>query len=125
MTTLAKNYFLNIFIFAGLIAQANAQLSISVLPTSAPDPITSIKASASLTGVLAGATAVRFNVWRDFNANGIVDSGEPLLASYDVPNNSDYKIGGVRNDNRPWDLNPNSGVVEAELGRGIFNLILS
>ena len=85
MTTLAKNYFLNIFIFAGLIAQANAQLSISVLPTSAPDPITSIKASASLTGVLAGATAVRFNVWRDFNANGIVDSGEPLLASYDVP----------------------------------------
>ena len=45
------------------------------------------------------------------------------MASYDVPNNSDYKIGGVRNDNRPWDLNPNSGVVEAELGRGIFNLI--
>ena len=96
MTILAKNYFLNIFIFAGLIAQAHAQLSISVSPASAPDPLTSIKASASLTGVLAGATAVRFNVWRDSNANGIVDSGEPLLASYDVPNNSDYKIGQLQ-----------------------------
>jgi len=121
---LSKKYLFRLPLFAGLIAQANAQLSISISPTNAPpDPLTSIKASASLTGSLAGATAVRFNVWRDFNANGNVDSGEPLLASYDVPNNSDYKIGGVRNDNRPWDLNPSASVVQAEIGRGIFNLI--
>lgn len=122
---LSKKYLFRLPLFAGLIAQANAQqLSISISPTNAPpDPLTSIKASASLTGSLAGATAVRFNVWRDFNANGNVDSGEPLLASYDVPNNSDYKIGGVRNDNRPWDLDPSPSVVQAEVGRGIFNLV--
>lgn len=97
-------------------------LSISISST-APDILTSIRVSAPLTGVLTGATVVRFNVWRDFNANGIVDRGEPLLASYDVPNNGDYKIGGVRNDNRPWDLDSSPSTVQAELGRGIYNLI--
>lgn len=106
-----------------MAGHAFAQLSVSISPSATPDPLTSIKVSASLTGVLAGATVVRFNVWRDFNANGNVDAGEPLLASYDVPNNGDYKIGGVRNDNRPWDLNPSVSVVQAEVGRGIFNLI--
>jgi len=116
--------FLSIISFCwGLIAHAHAQLSVTISPSPAPDPLTSIKVSASLTGVLAGATGVRFNVWRDFNANGNVDPGEPLLGSYDVPNNGDYKIGVVRNDNRPWDLNPSPSVVQAEVGRGIFNLI--
>jgi len=47
-------------LFAGLIAQANAQqLSISISPTNAPpDPLTSIKASASLAGSLAGDNRV-------------------------------------------------------------------
>ena len=97
------------------------------LSSSQPDALTSIQITADVGlsggGVLSGANSVRFNIWRDFNANGNIDSGEPLLASYDVPNNGDYKIGGVRNDNRPWDLNSSSSAVQAEVGRGISNLI--
>lgn len=73
--------------------------------------------------MLAGASVVHFGVYRDFDANGVIDAGEPLLAMYDVPNNGDYKIGGVRNNNRPWDLNSTAGVVLAELGNGMFNLV--
>ena len=111
-----------LFLWLPLSNGFSQALSISVSST-APDILTSIRVSAPLTGLLTGATVVRFNVWRDFNANGIVDAGEPLLASYDVPNNGDYKIGGVRNDNRPWDLNSSPSTVQAELGRGIYNLI--
>ncbi len=105
-----KNISLNLF--------APSQLTASELATP-PGPNTSIRVR--VTGLPAGATA-RVAVWANFDGNDSIGVEESLLACFDVVDGQDYKIGGVRNTNRPWDRDGlRDGNLEIELAQGLSN----
>jgi hypothetical protein len=105
-----KNISLNLF--------APSQLAASELATP-PGPDTSIRVR--VTGLPAGATA-RVAVWANFDGNDSIGGEDSLLACFDVVDGQDYKIGGVRNTNRPWDRDGlRNGNLEIELAQGLSN----
>ncbi len=65
----------------------------------------------TITGVTSGAT-VRAELFMDFNGNGLVDAGEPLLRRFTVTDGQLPLIGGVRNGNVAGD---DDGVANGQL----------
>jgi hypothetical protein len=65
----------------------------------------------TITGVSAGAT-VTAELFMDFDGNGAVDTGEPLIRRFNVTDGQLPLIGGVRNGNVPGD---DDGVANGQL----------
>jgi len=70
----------------------------------------------NITG-LTNTEKVTIQRWFDGNANGTIDPGEPMMDAFKVTDNTNGNalIGGVIDNNIPYDLNPTNGVITTKL----------
>src|SRR5690349_7421661 len=62
-------------------------------------------------GGLTNGEPVIVRKWLDLNANGVIDSGEPLIDQFKMADGGAMVIGGVTNVSVPYDSNPAAGAI--------------
>ncbi len=90
-----------------------AQQTLSVTPS-----VTSNTYAGVITLAIGGLTngeKVVIQKYLDLNANGTIDSGEPLIDAFKISDGGVMVIGGVTNINVPFDSNPVAGAITTTL----------
>ncbi|HWF19367.1 MAG TPA: carboxypeptidase regulatory-like domain-containing protein [Verrucomicrobiae bacterium] len=90
-----------------------AAVSFTVTPTNI-DSASVGTVTLQITGVSAGAN-VLIQKFVDYNGNGAVDAGEPMIQSFQVTDNHAFVFNGVTNTAVPGDSNPTSGAITVVL----------
>src|SRR5579863_530412 len=89
--------------------QAAAQQTLTVSPA-----VTSNTYPGFITLKITGLTnteQVIIRRWLDFNGNGVVDPGEPLIEAFRIRDGGAMVIGGVTNVSAPYDSDSNTGEI--------------
>jgi hypothetical protein len=113
-----KNIFARLFmlfgslvLFLGAGQRVLAQQTLTVSPASTSNNYTGF-ITLKITGLTNGEQ-VNVQRWIDFNGNGVIDPGEPMMDAFKIGDNdlTNGVISGVTNINVPFDANPTNGVV--------------
>ncbi len=118
MQTIPKRLIFATAAFAGWLAtsgSAFAQPTLTVSPSVVSNTYTGV-ITLNITGLTNGEQ-VTVQRWIDFNGNGVIDAGEPMMDVFKITDNdvTSFLIGGVTNVNIPADANPTYGVITTSL----------
>jgi hypothetical protein len=98
---------------AGLTPSASAAVGVAVSPA-----VTSNTYPGMVTLTITGLTnyqQVKVQTYLDLNSNGVVDPGEPVMDVFNLKESGVTVVGGITNQNIPYDSNSSTSVITATL----------
>lgn len=117
MKIISGRFFGSFAAFTLLLGAASAGFAqtLTVSPSSTSNNYTGV-ITLNITGLTNGEK-VSVERWLDLNANGVIDAGEPLMDAFKIADNdlTNNVIGGVMDNNVPWDTNTTNGSITTTL----------
>lgn len=101
------------FIAAALFDTANASALVTVTPSVISNTYPGV-ITLNITG-LTNTEKVTIQRWLDFNGNGSIDAGEPMIDAFKITDGGAMVIVGITNINVPFDSNPANGAITTTL----------
>jgi hypothetical protein len=102
-----------LMLFVFLSRTLAAAVTLSVSPSSTSNNYNGV-ITLQIGGLTNGESVV-VQRFLDFNSNGVIDPGEPMIDTFPISDGGVSIIGGATNYSVPYDLNPTNGAIKTTL----------